>query len=55
MRDAAFPEDPKTAIYNGFRNAEKYFLDAVEKYGGGDINMLDKSGSCAITALIVGR
>ena len=55
MRDHEFPENPRQAIINGFKNAEKYFLEAVEKYGGGDLNAIDKSGSCAITALFVGR
>ena len=55
MRDPEFPENPKQAIVNGFRNAEQYFLDAVEKYANGNVNMLDKSGSCAITSLFVGK
>jgi hypothetical protein len=55
VRDSEFPENPRQAIINGFRNAEHYFLEAVEKYSGGNINMLDKSGSCAITSLFVGR
>jgi protein phosphatase 2C family protein 2/3 len=28
-------------------------LEAVEKFSNGNINMLDKSGSCAITCLFV--
>lgn len=53
IRDAEFPENPRQAILNGFRNAETYFLEAVEKFSGGNLNMLDKSGSCAITSLFV--
>jgi protein phosphatase 2C family protein 2/3 len=30
-------------------------LEAVEKYSNGNINLLDKSGSCAITSLFVGK
>ena len=55
VRDPEFPENPRQAIINGFKNAEAYFLEAVEKYSNGNINMLDKSGSCAITSLFVGR
>lgn len=55
IRDPEFPENPKQAIINGFRNAESYFIEAVEKFSNGNINMLDKSGSCAITSLFVGN
>ena len=55
IRDAEFPDNPRQAIINGFRNAESYFIDAVEKYSNGNVNMLDKSGSCAITSLFVGK
>jgi protein phosphatase 2C family protein 2/3 len=55
VRDNEFPQNPKQAIINGFKNAETYFLEAVEKYSGGNISMLDKSGSCAITSLFVGK
>lgn len=55
IRDPEFPENPKQAIINGFRNAESYFIEAVEKFSNGNINMLDKSGSCAITSLFVGK
>lgn len=55
IRDPEFPDNPKQAIVNGFKNAESYFLEAVEKFSNGNINMLDKSGSCAITSLFVGK
>lgn len=55
IRDPEFPQNVKQAILNGFRNAEAYFLEAVEKYSNGNISMLDKSGSCAITSLFVGK
>src|SRR5574343_1877656 len=55
VRDNEFPDNPRQAIINGFRNAETYFLEAVEKYSGGNMSMLDKSGSCAVTSLFVGR
>ena len=38
---------------NGFKNAEAYFLDAVEQYADGNHQMLDKSGSCAVCSLFV--
>ena len=55
IRDSEFPDNPRQAIINGFKNAESYFIDAVEKYSNGNVNMLDKSGSCAITSLFVGN
>lgn len=53
IRDSEFPDNPKQAIINGFKNAEIYFLEAVEKFSNGNISLLDKSGSCAITCLFV--
>ena len=55
IRDPEFPDNPRLAIINGFKNAEQYFLEAVEKFSNGNINMLDKSGSCAITCMFVGK
>jgi len=55
IRDNEFPQNPRQAIINGFKNAESYFLDAVEKYANGNQQMLDRSGSCAVTALFVGK
>lgn len=38
---------------NGYKKAEAYFLDTVEAFAQGRQHMLDKSGSCAIVALLV--
>jgi len=51
IREPSFPWDPKEAIIKGFEAAEQAFLTAAENRPNGE---LDKSGSCAIIALIVG-
>lgn len=38
---------------NGLKNAESYFLNAVEQYANGNQSMLDRSGSCAICSLFI--
>jgi serine/threonine protein phosphatase PrpC len=38
---------------NGYKRAEQYFLDTVESFAAGRHNMLDRSGSCAIVALMI--
>ncbi|EGR34248.1 protein phosphatase 2C, putative [Ichthyophthirius multifiliis] len=54
IKDQNFPYDPKMAIIQGFEQAEIQFLKNVEnniqKYG-----IFEKSGSCAVVALIVGE
>lgn len=53
IKDATFPANPRQAIVNGYKKAEQYFLDTVENFAAGRHNMLDKSGSCAIVALLI--
>ena len=53
IKDAQFPQNPRQAIINGYKKAENYFLDTVEAFAQGRHHMLDKSGSCAIVALLV--
>jgi protein phosphatase PTC2/3 len=49
VRTRFFPFQPKEAILEGFETAEKEFLEKAEK-----TSPVDKSGSCAIVAMIVG-
>ena len=49
VRTRFFPFQPKEAIIEGFERAEKEFLERAEA-----TTPVDKSGSCAIIALIVG-
>ncbi|CDW80413.1 serine threonine protein phosphatase [Stylonychia lemnae] len=49
IKEQSFPSDPKEAIRIGFANAEKKFLELCQNESG----VIDKSGSCAIVALIV--
>ena len=53
MRDPEFPQNPKQAILNAYYKADQYFLDTVERFSGGRIHMLDRSGSCAIVVMVV--
>ena len=52
IKDQYFPKEPIKAIKNGFKEAEKLFLEFAEgqQFEVGDI---DRSGSCAIVALII--
>lgn len=52
IKDVNFPSDPIKAIREGFKEAEKLFLEFAEgqQFEVGDI---DRSGSCAIVALII--
>lgn len=50
LRDKNFPKDPKAAIENGFAKAENEFLKRCLDSKG---NLIDKSGSCAVIALVV--
>jgi protein phosphatase PTC2/3 len=51
IRDEKFPGDPKQALRNGFAAAEKKYLEMCY---GGNKDLKDKSGSCALVVLIVG-
>ena len=48
IQDHNFPSNPERAILNGFEKAENQFLDLALKKS-------DKSGSCAVIILIVGK
>ena len=54
----SFPEDPRKALIEGCRMAERRFLNKVDKKAKQDPETgeweVDKSGSCAIVALTVG-
>lgn len=51
ISDDNFPKNPFEAINNGFQKAESEF---IEKYAmNEEYKLLDKSGSCAIIALII--
>jgi len=54
VKDAAFPENPKLAIERAFAEAERLFLDFAENQSVAETGQVDRSGSCAIVALIVG-
>eukprot|EP00347_Sterkiella_histriomuscorum_P007122 403350178 len=49
IKEPSFPADPKEALMIGFVNAEKKFMELCQNENG----IIDKSGSCAIVALIV--
>lgn len=49
IKDENFPLDPKKALTHGCEKAEKAILERAEKNG-----LIDRSGSCAVIALIVG-
>lgn len=53
IKDSNFPNNPKEAIMRGFENAEKDYLTNYALSRGGDV--LDRSGSCAIVAFIIGK
>jgi len=52
IKEPAFPWNPKEAIVKGFEAAEQAFLAYADSKPNGE---LDKSGSCAIVAVIVGE
>lgn len=50
-----FPWNPKLALQGGFEEAERNFLNLAYKVNeNNEIEILEKSGSCAIAILIVG-
>ena len=49
IRDENFPQNPKLAIKKGFEKAEKAYLELADSG-----KTIEKSGSCAVAALIVG-
>jgi protein phosphatase 2C family protein 2/3 len=53
LGDSSFPENPELAIKKGFERAEEeYMQQSITK--GTKANQ-EKSGSCALVALIVGN
>lgn len=50
IRESSFPWNPREALKKGFEAAEAKFLKACQ----GEEKALDRSGSCAVVALIVG-
>ena len=51
IRQKSFPWNPREALKQGFREAEKHFLASALNTNG---TCKDRSGSCAVIALIVG-
>ncbi len=52
IKEPSFPWNPKEALMKGFEAAEKQFLEIAESQPSGEV---DRSGSCAIVVLIIGR
>lgn len=50
IREPSFPWNPREALKKGFESAETKFLEACQSKD----KVLDHSGSCAVTCLIVG-
>ena len=53
LNDINFPENVELAIKNGFKNAEKNFFNEFALDHTDKNNILDRSGSCAVTILFV--
>ena len=53
LNDVNYPENVELAIKNGFKNAEKNFLNTYALDPNDPNNILDRSGSCAVIILIV--
>ena len=53
LNDINFPENVELAIKNGFKNAEKNFFNEFALDQTDKNNILDRSGSCAVTILFV--
>ena len=53
LNDVNYPENVELAIRNGFKNAEKNFLNNYALDPQDPNNILDRSGSCAVIILIV--
>jgi len=52
IAEAAFPSSPREALKQGFANAERQFLEAISSRSRSSVS--ERSGSCAIVALLVG-
>ena len=53
LNDINFPENVELAIKNGFKNAENNFFNEFALDQTDKNNILDRSGSCAVTILFV--
>ena len=53
LNDENYPENVELAIKNGFKNAEKNFLNNFALDPKDENNILDRSGSCAVVILFV--
>ena len=61
IQDYAFPEDPKTALRNGFKKAEDEYMKKVEAAYEESVSYADQqekvpvntSGSCATVVMII--
>ena len=55
IKEDHFPRNPKEAIIRGFKKAEETFMEMCQgKDDNGNMTVIERSGSCAITVLIVG-
>ena len=54
IRDSNFPNNPPQAIINGFASAESHFLQYAKTINANK-TAVEKSGSCALVVLIVGK
>ena len=52
IQESSFPSNPREALRRGFENAENYFLEQVNSKSKDSV--VERSGSCAIVALVVG-
>ena len=53
IQDKNFPSNPKNALIKGFQKAEEYFINNYALNKDNPNELYDKSGSCAIIALII--
>lgn len=51
VRESCFPANPESAIRKGFEAAEREFIRICQS----KTKLVEKSGSCAVVALIVGK
>ena len=55
IREDSFPWNPKEAILKGFQKAEDKFMEMCQSRDqNGNLQVVERSGSCAICILIVG-
>jgi len=55
IKEDSFPWNPTDAIIKGFKKAEDTFIEMCQgRDEHGNMTVVERSGSCAIVALIVG-